>query len=125
MLNAHLAIFDFDICHTCTWATRVGPVKYQVIISLCRFFRGSLIEIIASMTLHLTWSSCLRTFPLLGFEVFPVTKKSHFNRFYRDTQGRDFRPLENYFIYLTLDISNVFFLSFQPSANIVFLNSYS
>jgi hypothetical protein len=25
----------------------------------------------------------------------PVTKKSHFNRFYRDTQRHDFRPLEN------------------------------
>jgi hypothetical protein len=22
-LNGHLAIFDFDICHPCTWATRV------------------------------------------------------------------------------------------------------
>jgi hypothetical protein len=28
-LNGHLAIFDFDICHTCTWATL-----------LFRFFRG-------------------------------------------------------------------------------------
>jgi hypothetical protein len=35
------------------------------------------------MTLHLTWSSRLRTFQLLGFEVFQVRlQKSHFNRFY-------------------------------------------
>jgi hypothetical protein len=34
---------------------------------------------------------------LLGFEVFQVRlqKKIHFNRFYRDTQRRDFRPLED------------------------------
>jgi hypothetical protein len=24
-LNGHLAIFDFDICHTCTWATCAIP----------------------------------------------------------------------------------------------------
>jgi hypothetical protein len=35
------------------------------------------------MTLHLTWSTRLRTFQLLGFEVFQVRlQKSHFNPFY-------------------------------------------
>jgi hypothetical protein len=48
-------------------------------------------------TLHLTRSSRLWTLQLLGFEVFQVRlqKKSQFNRFYRDTQRRDFRLLED------------------------------
>jgi hypothetical protein len=29
-LNSHLAIFDFDICHPCTWATRVTPVWHRL-----------------------------------------------------------------------------------------------
>jgi hypothetical protein len=52
------------------------------------------------MTLRLTRTSRLWTFQLLGFDVFQIRlQKSHFNRFYRDTQRRDFPPLEdkNYF----------------------------
>jgi hypothetical protein len=29
-LNGHLAIFDFDICHPCTWTTRVTPQWHQL-----------------------------------------------------------------------------------------------
>jgi hypothetical protein len=49
------------------------------------------------MTLHLTRSSSLWTRLLLGFEVLllRLQKKSHVNHFYRDTQRRDFRPLED------------------------------
>jgi hypothetical protein len=49
------------------------------------------------MTLHLIRSSRLWTFQLLGLEVLHIRlqKKSHFNDFYRDTQRRDFRPLED------------------------------
>jgi hypothetical protein len=46
--------------------------------------------------LQMTRSS-LWTFQRLGFKVFQVRlqTKSHFNRFYRDTQSHDFRPLED------------------------------
>jgi hypothetical protein len=46
--------------------------------------------------LQMTRSS-LWTFQRLGFKVFQarLQTKSHFNRFYRDTQSRDFRPLED------------------------------
>jgi hypothetical protein len=49
------------------------------------------------MTLDLTGSSRLWTFQLLGFEVFQarLQKKATSNRFYRDTQRRDFRPLKD------------------------------
>jgi hypothetical protein len=49
------------------------------------------------MTLHLTRSSRLWTFQLLGFEVSQTSykKKKHFNGSYRDTQRRDFRPFED------------------------------
>jgi hypothetical protein len=48
------------------------------------------------MTLHLTRSSRLWTFQFLGFEVFQIRlQKKHFNRFYRDTQRRDYRSLED------------------------------
>jgi hypothetical protein len=46
------------------------------------------------MTVHLNLSSRLWTLQLLGFEV-RLQKKSHFNRFYKDTQRHDFRPLED------------------------------
>jgi hypothetical protein len=29
-LNAHLSIFDFDIYHLCTWATRVTPQWHRL-----------------------------------------------------------------------------------------------
>jgi hypothetical protein len=29
-LNGHLAIFDFDICHPCTWATRVTSYWHRL-----------------------------------------------------------------------------------------------
>jgi hypothetical protein len=52
------------------------------------------------MTLHLTRSSRLWKFQLPGFEVFQVRlQKSHFNHFYRVTQKRDFRQLEDKFVY--------------------------
>jgi hypothetical protein len=47
------------------------------------------------MTLHLTQSTRLWSFQLLGFEV-QITKKNHFNRFYRDTQGAIFERLKMY-----------------------------
>jgi hypothetical protein len=48
------------------------------------------------MTLHLTRSSRLWTFQLLGFEVFQVRlQKKNTNGSYRDTQRRDFRPFED------------------------------
>jgi hypothetical protein len=60
------------------------------------------------MTLHLTRSSRLWTLLLLlGFEVpisTPLTKKCHFNRFYGDTQRRQFRPLEDKIFFSNFDI---------------------
>jgi hypothetical protein len=55
------------------------------------------IYLMLQITLHLTPSNRLRTFQLLGFEAFQVRlqKRSHYNRFYKDTQRRDFRPLED------------------------------
>jgi hypothetical protein len=49
------------------------------------------------MTLHLTQLIRLWTLLLLELEVFllPSLKKCHFNRFYGDTQRRDFQPLED------------------------------
>jgi hypothetical protein len=54
-------------------------------------------HLMLQISLHLTPSNRLRTFQLLGFEAFQVRlqKRSHYNRFYRDTQRRDFRPLED------------------------------
>jgi hypothetical protein len=54
------------------------------------------------MTLHLTRSSRLWTLLLLGLEVLLLRseKKLYFNRFYRDTRRRDFRPLEDKIILL-------------------------
>jgi hypothetical protein len=49
------------------------------------------------MTLHLTRSSRLWTFQLLGFEVFQVLlqkKKKYFNRFHKNTKSGDFSALE-------------------------------
>jgi hypothetical protein len=94
--------------------TTVAPLKYLLIISLFRLFGGFfnrdnlIIKYFVSLlinkswemlhvTLHLTRSSRLWTFQLLRFEIFQVRlqKNSHFNRFYRDTQRRAFRPLED------------------------------
>jgi hypothetical protein len=48
------------------------------------------------MTLHLTRSSRLWTFQFLGFEEFQVRlQKKLLEPFYRDTQRRDFRSLED------------------------------
>jgi hypothetical protein len=46
------------------------------------------------MPLHLTRSSRLWTFQLLGFEMFQGRLQKS-NHFYRDTQRGDFRPLED------------------------------
>jgi hypothetical protein len=45
------------------------------------------------ITLHLTRSSRLWTFQLLGFEVFLVRLEKE--SYYKDTQKSDFRPLED------------------------------
>jgi hypothetical protein len=53
--------------------------------------------------IQMTQSSRLCTFQLLGFEVFQVRlqkRSRHFNRFYRDTQRCDFRPLEDKHVFL-------------------------
>jgi hypothetical protein len=42
------------------------------------------------MTLHLT---------PVDISISRITKKLHFNRFYRDTQRADFRPLEDKFCF--------------------------
>jgi hypothetical protein len=53
------------------------------------------------LTLHLTRSSRLWALVFLGIEVFLLRseKKSHFNRFYGDTQRCDFRPLEDKYVF--------------------------
>jgi hypothetical protein len=63
------------------------------------------------MILHLTRSSRLWTFHLLGFEVFQARlQKSHFNRFYTDMYNKDaiFDRLKIIVIYYTSFIRHHF-----------------
>jgi hypothetical protein len=62
------------------------------------------------MTLHLTRSSRLWTLLLLGVFLLRSQKKCHFNRFYEDTQRRDFRPLEDNAFFV-----NVFYKSLKET----------
>jgi hypothetical protein len=58
------------------------------------------------MTLHLTRSSRLWTLLLLGLEVFLLrSQKNATNRFYGETQRRDFRPFEDNLYLLIISIN--------------------